>query len=86
MATCVTVSQNSRSRSTRLSGGLPAMIAALTAPIEMPATQSGCRSGLGQGLIDPGLVGPEGAAALQQQRDLLEPRVVAMKMLRRRVR
>ena len=37
----LTVSQNSRSRSTRLSGALPAMIAALIAPIEIPATQFG---------------------------------------------
>ena len=36
-----TPSQNSRSRSTRSAGGLPAMSAALIAPIEMPATQSG---------------------------------------------
>ncbi len=33
--------QNSRSRSTRVLGGLPAMMAALIAPIEMPAIQSG---------------------------------------------
>jgi hypothetical protein len=33
--------QNSRKCSTRLSGGLPAMMAELTAPIEMPATQLG---------------------------------------------
>jgi hypothetical protein len=37
----LTVSQNSRSRSTRLSGALPAMIAELIAPIEIPATQFG---------------------------------------------
>jgi hypothetical protein len=36
--------ENARNRSTRRSGGLPAMIAALIAPIEMPAVQSGCRS------------------------------------------
>ncbi len=36
-----TRSQNSRKRGRRWSGGLPAMIAALTAPIEMPATQFG---------------------------------------------
>ena len=40
-ASVLTVSQNSRSRSTRFSGGLPAISAALMAPIEMPATQSG---------------------------------------------
>jgi hypothetical protein len=34
-------SQNLRKRSTRFSGALPAMIAALIAPIEIPATQSG---------------------------------------------
>jgi hypothetical protein len=34
-------SQNSRRRSTRRSGGLPAMMAPLIAPIEMPVIQSG---------------------------------------------
>jgi len=37
----VTVSQKARRRSTRRSGGLPAIRAALMAPIEMPATHSG---------------------------------------------
>ena len=37
----VTVSQNCCRRSIRRSGGLPAMIAALTEPIELPATQLG---------------------------------------------
>jgi len=36
-------SQSARSFSTRFSGALPAITAALIAPIEMPATQSGCR-------------------------------------------
>ena len=36
-----TPSQNSRRRSTRRAGGLPAISAALIAPIEIPATQSG---------------------------------------------
>ena len=36
-----TSSQNWRSRGTRCSGALPAMIAALTAPMEMPASQDG---------------------------------------------
>lgn len=36
-----TLSQNALSRSTRRPGGFPAMSAALIAPIEMPATQSG---------------------------------------------
>ncbi len=35
--------QNSCSFAQRCSGALPAMSAALIAPIEMPATQSGCR-------------------------------------------
>ncbi|MGY4346253.1 hypothetical protein ACVWXM_002720 [Bradyrhizobium sp. GM7.3] len=38
-----TISQNSLSRLTRVCPSLPAMIAALTAPIEMPATQSGSK-------------------------------------------
>ena len=41
---------------------------------------------LGERLIDAGLVGAERAATLQQQHGLLETRVVAMKMLRHRVR
>lgn len=36
-------SQNSRSRSTRCPGALPAMTAAFNAPIEMPASRFGCR-------------------------------------------
>ena len=40
----LTVSQNRRSLATRSAAGLPAMIAELMAPIELPATQSGCRS------------------------------------------
>jgi hypothetical protein len=36
-----TISQNSFNRSTRFSPSLPAMIAALMAPIEMPAIHSG---------------------------------------------
>ena len=38
-----TISQNSLSRSTRFSGALPAMIAAFTAPIEIPAIHSGLK-------------------------------------------
>ena len=38
-----TSSQNSFSRSTRFSETLPAMIAELMAPIEMPATHSGSK-------------------------------------------
>jgi hypothetical protein len=34
-------SQNARSCATRVSGGLPAMTAALSAPIEIPAIQFG---------------------------------------------
>jgi hypothetical protein len=50
------------------------MIAELMAPIEIPATQSGCRSGLGQRFINTRLIGAERAAALKQQRDLFERR------------
>ena len=39
----LTVSQKVRSLSTRFFGGLPAMSAELMAPIEIPATQSGCK-------------------------------------------
>ena len=48
------------------------------APIEMPATQSGCRFGLGQRLVDAGLVGAERAAALQQQGNALERRAFGL--------
>ena len=55
----LTASQNCRNLSTRSSGGLPAIKAALTAPIEMPATQSGClRSDV------PGIADAATAAAL----------------------
>src|SRR5271156_4266152 len=37
----VMLSQNSRSLSTRAPGGLPAIMAQLKEPIDMPATQSG---------------------------------------------
>ena len=37
-------SQNARIRSSRRSGGLPAIRAALMAPMEMPATQCGSTS------------------------------------------
>ena len=66
-----TRSQNSRSRSTRRSGGLPAISAALIAPIEMPATQSGVSPSLGERLVHAGLVGAERAAALQHEDALL---------------
>ena len=38
-----TRSQNSRSRARRRSGGLPAISAALIAPIDTPVTQSGAK-------------------------------------------
>jgi hypothetical protein len=41
MSRLETRSQNSRNRDTRWSGGLPAMMAALMAPIDVPATQLG---------------------------------------------
>ena len=37
----VTASQKRRNWATRFSGGLPAMISGVVAPIEIPATQSG---------------------------------------------
>ena len=43
------------------------MIAALIAPIEMPATQSGADCPLGQRLVDAGLIGAERAAALEDE-------------------
>ena len=47
------VSQNSRSRSTRVSRGLPATIAAFSAPIEMPATQFGSMPACARPSITP---------------------------------
>jgi hypothetical protein len=41
MVGAVISSQKPRKRSTRSFGALPAMIAALTVPMEIPATQSG---------------------------------------------
>jgi hypothetical protein len=38
----VACSQNARNLSTRASGALPAIKAALIAPMEIPETQSGC--------------------------------------------
>jgi hypothetical protein len=55
--------QNSRSRSTRRSGGLPAISAALMASIEMPTTQLGY-SRFDEALIHAGLVGSKRTAAL----------------------
>ncbi len=46
------------------------MIAALTAPIEMPATQSISMDKLLKALDHAGLKGTQRAAALQHQRDL----------------
>src|SRR5476649_248622 len=58
--------QNWRSRSSRNSGGLPAMMAPLMAPTDVPITQSG----LVHGLVDAELISPQRAAALQHQHDL----------------
>ena len=61
--------QNSVRRSSRCSGLLPAMMAALMAPMETPETQSGSMPGLVQRLIDARLIGAQRAAALQHQGD-----------------
>ena len=65
-----TISQNSFSRSTRFSPSLPAMIAALMAPIEMPAIHSGSNPDAAQRLEGAGLIGAERTAALQDQHTL----------------
>ena len=68
MGSAATVSQNSRSRPMRRSGGLPARMAAFTAPMEAPASHPGCRpAGLFQGGAGSGLEGAEGDAARQHQ-------------------
>ena len=43
--------------------------------METPATQSGLMFGLSKGLVDSGLVGPERASTLQNQRDTFEREV-----------
>ena len=52
------------------------MMAALMAPIEMPATQSGSRPTSCEGLVGARLVGAERAAALQDEDELLFVRMV----------
>jgi hypothetical protein len=68
----VTCVQNSRNRSTREWGVLPAIMTPLMAPIEMPAIQSGLDIGFRQGLVDASLLCPQRTAALQQQGNALE--------------
>src|SRR5205085_5992293 len=64
----VTCVQNSRRRSTRCLGGLPAMMAALIAPIEIPAIQSGWMFAS----ASPSLICAKRAAALQDQGNAFE--------------
>jgi hypothetical protein len=64
----VTWVQNSRGRSTLVFAGLPAMMAALMPPIEMPAIQSGSMVGF----IHPSLILAERATALQYRGHSLE--------------
>ena len=66
-----TCSQKVRRRATRLSGVLPAMMAALIAPIEMPATQSGALPASASAFVDARLIGAERAAALQHEHGAL---------------
>jgi hypothetical protein len=72
----VTCIQNSRKRSTREFGGLPAMIAALMAPIDFPAIQVRMDGPLAQCLIDTGLIGAKCTAALQHQSDNFEGKMI----------
>jgi hypothetical protein len=58
----LTASQNSPNRSRCFSCGLLAS-AEFTAPIELPAAQSGSQIGFGERLIAPGLVGAERAVS-----------------------
>lgn len=57
-------SQNSRSRSTPRAGGLPAISAALIAPIDTPAIQVGCESDFGETCVHARLVRAECTATL----------------------
>ena len=72
----VTCIQNSRKRPTREFGGLPAMIAALMAPIDIPAIQVRMDASLAQCLIDTGLIGAKCTTALQHQRDNFEGKMI----------
>ena len=65
------VFQKVRRRGTLSAGALPAMIAALIAPIEMPATQSGAVLRVGKRFVDSGLVASKSAAALEHQCNFL---------------
>ena len=62
----LTNSQNVRSFATRSAAGLPAMMAQLIAPIEMPAYPRRFDVVFGQRLENAGLVRAESPAALQQ--------------------
>ena len=64
--------QNRRSRNTRSCGRLPAMIAALIAPIAVPAIQFGRTPECLERGVGPGLIRAERAAARQHQRDPVE--------------
>src|SRR5882757_9347973 len=58
--------QNSCRRAMRFSGSLPAMMAPLIAPIEVPMTQSGLMPP-SISLVDAGLVGAKSASSLQDE-------------------
>ena len=66
-AAAETRSQNVRSRSTRRAGGLPAMSAALIAPIDNAGDPIGRETRFGETFVRAGLVGAERAAALQHE-------------------
>ena len=74
------LSQNSRNFSTRTPAGLPAMMAELKAPIDMPEIQSGIEACLIKRLIDASLISSERAAALQDERNAFERRTIAHRM------
>ena len=62
------------------------MSAALMAPIEMPAVQSGCSPASARRFVDACLIGAERAAALQQQGDAFERRPARQADVNRRCR
>jgi hypothetical protein len=71
MVGAVIASQKLRKRCTRSFGALLAIIAALIAPIEIPATQSGVYPEDDRRFVHAGLVAAERATTLQDQTNLL---------------
>ena len=86
MVRSVIRSQNSHSAASRRSGGLPAISAALIAPMRDAGHPVRLQPRFVQGLVDAALIGAQRAAALQHQGDaaaILRPRHRCVTMPRR---